>query len=123
MKRAPLLALVLLAGCNMTGNPTTDVPAVLQTIQPIESDVACLIQSQANAAAAVGAALAKPAVGTALAKPAVVAGSIVASAIAGTFCNGLHAGATLPVPVPVAGTTALQGPAGAVVLPVPVPAS
>ena len=114
MKRAPLLALVLLAGCNMTGNPTTDVPAVLQTIQPIESDVACLIQSQANAAAAVG---------TALAKPAVVAGSIVASAIAGTFCNGLHAGATLPVPVPVAGTTALQGPAGAVVLPVPVPAS
>ena len=113
MRRILLVASLGLAGCSsgLTGNPAVDVPAVLQTIQPVESAVACAIQAQANAAAPIGMALGKP---------DVTAGAMVASAIAGTFCNGLHAGAALPTPVAVAGTTALPGPSGTVVLPVPV---
>jgi predicted small secreted protein len=107
-----LSAVLALAACNTTpgATPLQDVTQVLQTIQPIESTLACAAQQGCNQATAV----------------ATIAGSTadannaqLCSIVAGTFCNGLPAGATLPVPVPVSGTTAVPTPTGPVVLPVP----
>lgn len=109
------LALLLTGLTACSGIPAGTPPAqaiqtVLQQIQPVESAVACEAQAIANQTSAVGIVTGDA---------QVAAGAQLASLVAGTFCNGLAAGALLPVPVPVAGTTAVPTASGSVVLPVP----
>lgn len=103
---AMTLVLAACASLGLTGNPATD----LAKVQPIESAVACEAQRIANQTTVVGIATADP---------QLAAGSQLASLVAGTFCNGLAAGAPLPSPIPVAGTTVVQTASGPVTLPVP----
>jgi hypothetical protein len=111
---ATAMGFVLSACATTSGEtPAQQIQQVLQTVQPVESQLACSAQALCNqtTAAANTAALltASPtAVG-------IAAGGQLCSIAAGTFCNGLSAGAKLPTPVPVAGTVLVPIPGGSTI--------
>lgn len=98
-----------------TATTISGVQQVVQTLQPVNAQLACLVQAQANLATA---AL------TETHNTSAANESSTVSKVAGTFCNGLRAGAPLPTPVPVAGTTTITATGvGTVTLPTPVAAA
>jgi hypothetical protein len=111
--RIGAIALACALGACATGSGTTpaaQIQQVLQTIQPVESALACTAQAGCNATTAAAE----------LAGDKGVSGSAqLCSIAAGTFCNGLSAGALLPTPVPVAGTITVPSPTGPLAVPAP----